>query len=185
MEPREWTPGARTGVVWNVLALPLAVIGLAVFGGVYAAAHGGSAVGVVDPSHLLPIATIFVALLVAHELIHGAAMRAFGATPRYGAGVIGRVMPYLYCTAPGHLFRKSAYLLVALAPFLTISLVGGLWIAFGPGGGWLVLPLGLHFAGCIGDIWVAALALRQTQGALFEDLKTGVRVHPPARHQEA
>ena len=48
-------------------------------------------------------------------------MRALGARPEYGVGVIGNVMPYLYCTAPGYRFRKSAYVSVALAPFLSHS----------------------------------------------------------------
>ena len=42
------------------------------------------------------------------------------------------------------------------------------------------MPLALHLAGCVGDFWLATLALRQPPGALFEDLKTGIRFHPAA-----
>ena len=61
-----------------------------------------------------------------------------------------------------------------------ISLVGAVCVAFVPYGGWLVIPLGFHLGGCVGDLWFLGMIARQPQGTVIEDLRTGVRFHRPA-----
>jgi Putative zincin peptidase len=41
-----------------------------------------------------------------------------------GAILVGRVMPALYATSEGHRFTRGQYLAVAVAPAVTISLLG-------------------------------------------------------------
>lgn len=182
-EVTEWTPGSRAAIVWNVVGLGLAALGIAVFSLAYAVTHGGEVsvtIGIADLSvPLLVIAT----LLPLHELIHGLAMRAFGARPSYGAGVLGKMVPYLYCTAPGYLFTKAQFIAVALAPFVAISLIGMMWVMYGPWGGWLIVPLGFHLGGCIGDFTATALVLTKSCGTLVEDLRTGMRFHSTNRNE--
>ncbi len=174
----EWIPGSRTAIVWNVAGLGIAALGIAIFSLTYAAAHGGEASVMIGVAEMAGPFLVFTALLPLHELIHGLSMRAFGARPTYGAGVLGKVVPYLYCTAPGHLFTRTQFIAVALAPFVVISLVGMLWVVYGPAGGWLVVPLGFHVGGCIGDFTATALILTKPRGTLVEDLRTGMRFRP-------
>jgi hypothetical protein len=70
---------------------------------------------------------------------------------------------------------------VALAPALLISVAGGLLVALAPFGGWLVVPLGLHLGGAVGDLWVTALVARQPRGTLVEDRKSGVAFFSPVK----
>jgi hypothetical protein len=48
-----------------------------------------------------------------------------------------------------------------------------------PFGAWLVVPLGLHFGGAVGDLWATGLMLSQPRGTLIEDTTTGVIFHHP------
>ena len=125
-------------------------------------------------------ASILVPTFVLHELLHGLAMSRYGARPTYGAGIYHKVLPYLYCTANGHRFTRTQFAVVCVAPVVLISFFGAFCVAFISYGSWLIVPLGIHLAGCIGDFWMLALAYRQPRGTLFEDLKTGVRILRPA-----
>ena len=44
---------------------------------------------------------VFCGTLVLHELVHGFAMRWYGAQPRYGVGVAAWFLPYAYATLQG------------------------------------------------------------------------------------
>jgi len=61
-----------------------------------------------------------------------------------------------------------------LAPLVLISGIGAVLVAFAPGGGWLVLPLGMHVGCAIGDLWLAAVTVFQPSDTRVEDRKTGV-----------
>lgn len=176
----EWHPGTATLVFWNILSIALAFLGLFVFGRIYTLTHGPGRSGELGIAPILISVVILLALLILHEWVHGLTMGRFGARPSYGGGIYRKVMPYFYCTAAGHTFTGSQFAAVSAAPALVISLVGVICVAFVPYGGWLVAPLGLHLAGCIGDLWFLALIFRQPQLTRFEDLKTGVRMFHPA-----
>lgn len=178
---REWQPDTSTLATWNLLGLGLAIVGGIAFMALYAATHGGEASvsfsGGEALRALLVTLVLIAALMVLHEWVHGLAMRSFGARPSYGIGVAGRVVPYAYCTAPGHLFDKRQFLTVTLAPgvMLTAICMAGIMLPFG---GWLVLPAAVHLGGCIGDVWVSAKVARMPGDMRFEDTITGVRFHP-------
>ncbi len=181
----DWYPDRTIVFLWTVLGIVLSFIGIALFALVYAVSRGSSTATVeLSGLDLMLGLMIFVALvvvlLVLHEWLHGLAMSGYGAKPEYGAGVLYKVMPYFFCTAPGHKFTKQQFAVVSAAPAVMISLVGALCVALVPLGGWLVIPLGIHLAGCIGDFWFLGMISRQPQGTLIEDLRTGTRFHRPA-----
>ena len=83
------------------------------------------------------IGIIFI--LALHELMHGLTMRLFGASPKYG--IIWKGM-MLYATSPGYAYPRNNYVIIALAPFILISIlvVLGMW-------------------GLQGTLWVALLGI--------------------------
>jgi hypothetical protein len=182
-----WTVGSALGALWTLLGTVLALVGTAGFGLLYALVHGRASVvlqgAAIVPASLVGLALIAL-LFALHELIHGLAMRAFGARPTYGAALLGRVLPVFFTTAEGHRFTRAQFLAVALAPLATISLLGALLVTLVPATGWLVVPLGIHLGGCVGDLWLTGLTLSQPRGTLVEDHRTGVvllRPLPEAR----
>ncbi len=120
-----------------------------------------------------------VLTIVLHELIHGLFMRIYGATPRYG--ILWNEMMF-YATSPGYAYRRNNYLVIALAPFVFISIlvVLGMWIFQGTL--WVVL-LGIcgtiNASGAIGDIWIMVIVLRYAAAALIMDERDGIRVFLP------
>jgi len=122
---------------------------------------------------------IIVVSVVAHEGVHGLAILAYGGRPTFGAGIASKVLPYFYCTAPDQRFSVARYVVIALAPTVVINgvLVAGLLSSIA---GWVVLPFAVHIAGCIGDWFLIAVALRAPRGSLVEDMKDGLVVYTPA-----
>jgi hypothetical protein len=171
----EWRPSARSGLWWSVLGLILVGAGLIVF----AIPVFGPRTRVsipIGPIEVVVVVGLTLLLALAHEGIHGAAMSRFGAKPKFGATVVAAVMPALYTTAPGHLFTRAQYLVIALAPGIAISIVG-FAACFSPIGPYLVVPLALHLGGCTGDAIASIRVLREAPGTLFEDLRDGIRFH--------
>lgn len=116
-----------------------------------------------------------LALMILHEGVHALVMVCFGGTPRFGATMIGKVIPALYCTAPGTRFTQTQYLVVALAPLVVLGAACAIVVAVVPLGGWLVVPAAVHLSGCVGDIVLAWVAARQSTGTRVEDLKSRMR----------
>lgn len=125
---------------------------------------------------VLLVVAITLLVVIAHEAIHGMVMLGFGARPRFGATLVGRVLPAIYATAAGHQFTRSQYLAIAMAPGTLVSGLG-LWACFGPWAGYLILPLALHLGGCVGDGFAAARVLHEPAGTQCEDLIDGIRFH--------
>jgi len=127
---------------------------------------------------LLTLAAIIVTVIV-HELAHGALMRFYGARPTFGA-IPSRLV--VYATAPGHAFRRSQYVAIALAPLAVISLIALMLINLLPGSTLLipvVICAALNVAGAAGDLWMTALVLRYPPDVYCIDEKDGVRVCSP------
>lgn len=176
----EWVPGSWMQVAWIVVGTGLLILGFIGFGLAYAVTHGMEARISVGGGELLLTLLITVPLFVLHELIHGVAMRLFGGGPRYGVGALNCLLPYFYCTAPGHRFTRQQFLLISLAPCVFISTVGAFAVALTPFGEVLIPALAIHFAGCIGDLWGVGVTLRRPRGTLVEDIKVGMRFYPPS-----
>jgi len=178
----EWRPNLATAVLWNLLAVPMMLGSLLLFFRLATLHLGASESAVFRPMDLLLLLLLTVvvtaALLAAHEGLHGLVMAGFGARPRFGALMIARLVPALFTTAPGHLFTRPQYLGVALTPAAIISTLGAL-ACLTPVGLYLVVPLAIHFAGCVGDFSASIRLLREPRGTRCEDLRDGIRFYRP------
>jgi hypothetical protein len=105
------------------------------------------------------IAAILLTLIL-HELTHGFMMKMFGAAPQYG--VLWKQLMF-YATSPGFVYRRNAFIAIALAPLILLStlVVAGMWLLSGT---LWVLLLGMcaaiNASGAIGDLWMTVIVLR-------------------------
>ncbi|HOT92302.1 MAG TPA: DUF3267 domain-containing protein [Anaerolineae bacterium] len=117
--------------------------------------------------------------IVLHELTHGLALRAYGAQPKYG--VMWQEMMF-YATAAGYAFRRNAYIVIALAPLVGLSLVG-MGLLMLPIPDWLLLIVvfcaALNVGSAIGDMWLVRVALGYPRVAYVVDEKDGLRMFMP------
>lgn len=180
----EWKPSRQDAVALNLAGLLAAVLGVAGYGALAITRHQPAESFVIAGTDLLlgllGMATTLVGLVVVHEGIHGLAMWPFGARPSFGVGMGGGgFLPYVYTTAPGHLFTRTGYVVVALAPSVILIALTAALVGWTPSGGWMVVPAAFHLAGCVGDWWLVGLAGRQPAGSRYEDLHEGLRIHLP------
>jgi hypothetical protein len=173
----EWRPSRSEAIAWTWVGIAVTVFGLALFAlpSMFRAGRiGGSVrIGLLD---VLVVVGLVSILVIAHEAIHGIVMLGFGARPRFGATLVGRVVPAVYATAPGHRFTRNQYLAVAAAPAVVITSLG-MGACFSPWAAYLILPLALHLGGCVGDGFAAWRVLREPAGTEFEDLQDGIRFY--------
>ena len=170
-------PGSSAAVSWTVLGAAVTVLGVGLFAfpSILRAGPAGATfqIGLVD---ILLVVALTAVLVVVHEAIHALVMLGFGARPRFGAILVGRVLPAVYATAEGHHFTRGQYLTVAAAPAVAVSVLGFV-ACLGPWAGWLIVPLAVHLGGCIGDGSACWRALREPSGTECEDLRDGIRFH--------
>lgn len=138
--------------------------------------EGNFKVGLVEIS--LAIAGILLTSVL-HELTHGLAMQMFGASPKYGIIWKGLM---LYATSPGYAYRRNNYVVIALAPFVFISLlvILGMWILQGTA--WVVLLAicgVVNASGAVGDMWITLIVLRYAATAYILDERDGIGVFLP------
>ena len=176
----EWRPGRSEAITWNVVATGVTIVALPLFA-LPSLIRAGLASGSVKISLLdvLLVVAVTSVLVIAHEAIHALAMLGFGARPRFGVTVVGKVAPAFYATAPGYRFTRRQYLAVIVAPALLVSGIG-LLACFGPWAGYLILPLALHLGGCTGDGFATWRVLHEPPSTKFEDLVDGIRFHRKA-----
>jgi membrane protein implicated in regulation of membrane protease activity len=172
---RDWHPSGLELIIWNVIALALFIFALGIFTNI----SSGDGTLSIDASDLVTALISLNALLLLHEFIHGQVMRRFGGKPQYGLKMIGRVVPVAYVTSPGSRFDRQQFLAISLAPFLLITIGGLVLVGALPNKSALPLALAVHTAGCIGDLWMVGVALRQPAGTTYEDRKDGIRFHYP------
>lgn len=184
---REWTPGKSAALWMNLAGLLLTGLALVGFALLYAVTHpnpGGAGFSITfRTGELVGLVLMVLGIVVGtviHELLHGVGIRTLGGRPRYGAKLVSGVMPVFYTTCPGLKLSKRAFTYVALLPGIVLALLPALWIAFGPGGGWLVVPAGFLLGGAIGDIVMTFVAWRTPKGTLVEDMAEGMRFFLPA-----
>lgn len=124
----------------------------------------------------------YILVLPFHEFIHGVTISVLGGKPHYGAK-----LPFaLYCGAKDQIFSCQYYRLIALAPFVIISLAGIVLTLLAPAlAPYFLFALVGNVSGAAGDIWMAQRLRRLPADALIEDLETGYRaweVLPLAEH---
>lgn len=172
----------------NILALlPMAGSAL-LLSGFLILYHNAGAPLVIDalPANLPNWLGTLSALVVLplHEWVHGLMIRRCGYTPRFGAKWF-----VLFATANGALFTRNAFIRVALAPLVAITLGGIGLMLFLPEGIalWVGLAVVINAAGTVGDLWMTLVALRFPPSALIQDcadsmciyMQTGVPFEQP------
>lgn len=178
---RHWTVSRPVVLTWILLGFALFLLGIWLFGAVYLLSHGVQEFSVeLGMVELVLLLVVTIGLLVLHEFLHALVMRRMGAAPSVGTDILLKIAPVLYTTAPGHRFSRREYLVVALAPMVVVSGFGAVWVALGPFGKELVQPLALHLGGCIGDLCVAGLILREPAETMFEDRRDGFTFRRPS-----
>jgi hypothetical protein len=126
------------------------------------------------PLTILALVLVSV-LLSVHELCHGLAFQTFGIRPRYGVNVRKGVA---YASASDHFVTRDAYLIVAMAPLVLITLgtVIGMTLT---GGGlrFVVALMGTVNAGsAVGDLWFFGVCLRYPRTLLVRDYGDGAEL---------
>lgn len=176
----EWIPDTKTAMLMNVGGIISTFGAILGFATLYSVAHPGPHTIEFSARELgLILSSVFLILflMVVHELLHGFALRTLGHKPKYGATMVGGVMPAFYCTAPGARLRKAGFTYVALLPGVVLAIVPAAYILAGlPLAGWLVVPAGVLLGGAIGDWFMTYKALRAPKFAQIEDMKDGLRI---------
>ncbi|MHB0987564.1 MAG: DUF3267 domain-containing protein [Bellilinea sp.] len=128
---------------------------------------------------VIVLALMFFTIVV-HEAIHGLGFILLAkAHPIFAFRGV-----YAYAAAPEWFIPRDPYLMIGLAPFMVISLVGlalmaivpAVWIA--P----LVLMCVVNASGAVGDLWVAVLLLRQPPEALSNDTGDEINIYAPGHN---
>lgn len=127
---------------------------------------------------------VFVASIILHEAVHGVLFLVFGGKPRFGVKLIGRFFPVAcYATARGPFFRNQ-YLLVSLAPFLTLTpvfLVIGILANSEGIAALAIMAMAMNVSGSIGDLMMAWKIRRHGRKTLYEDTADGFNWYVPSR----
>ena len=120
-----------------------------------------------------------VLTLILHELTHGLVMQMFGAKPKYGIIWKGLM---LYATSPGYAYHRNNYVVIALAPFVFISVLVVLGMCVLQGTAWvelLAICRGVNASGAVGDKWITFSVLRYAATAYIMDDRDVIRVFLP------
>ena len=118
-----------------------------------------------------------ILLILVHELVHGLFFYYYTrARPKFGLRLF-----YAYAAAPGWYLPRSNYFIVALAPFVLITVLGLLVMPIIP---LVIAPafifgLTMNAAGSVGDFAVVGWLLRQPAKLLVEDVGDSVNVFGP------
>lgn len=118
----------------------------------------------------------YAVILPVHEAIHAAVILGLGGRPRFGLK-----LPWaLYCSAPGQLFTRNGYIVVALAPLMLLTVAGAAvtWVAPNVGA-YIVFGLVGNVAGAVGDLECAARLRHLPRTVLIEDTQTGYTAFQP------
>jgi hypothetical protein len=125
-----------------------------------------------------------VLVMLIHELVHGVFFWRFaGQRPTFGIKGL-----YVYVAAPAEVyFPRNQYLIVGIAPFVLLTLVGLLLMIIVPV---VVVPILMLFiafnaAGAAGDLQMSARLLSYSPDTLMQDSGTSVIVYGPEKSQRA
>lgn len=124
----------------------------------------------------------FLVYLILHEAVHGAFMWYFSKKkPHFGIS-----LQYAYAGSDAY-FRRTPYLIIALAPFVVWGLVFGI-IALMLDSVWFWLFWFLeagNASGAAGDLYVFYVISRMPENVLVQDDGISMRIYAPAGRKEA
>jgi hypothetical protein len=87
-----------------------------------------------------------------------------------------------YATEPNYAFPRNEYLVVSLAPLVSLSILAcfGILIQAGTSNVWLwAVWATINGSAAIGDLWITAITLRYPEYAYIIDERDGIRVFLP------
>jgi hypothetical protein len=122
---------------------------------------------------------ILIPMLMLHEALHGLAFWSFTHDrPHFAFKVF-----YAYASLPGWYLPRGQYLVSALLPFFSITLLGFLLLWLLPPSWFIPLLLVIvsNAAGSVGDLVVAAWLLTRHRGVLAVDMGDAVTLYEPNR----
>ena len=128
-----------------------------------------------DLLFLIVLIAVFIALIVVHELIHGAFFWLFTRS----RPVFGLRGWYAFAAAPGWFLPRGQYLITTLAPFVLLSLLGMVLMAVLPvviAAIVLILTV-FNATSSVGDLWIAIRLVGQRGNVVAEDLGDGVNFY--------
>ena len=127
---------------------------------------------------------VFVAFIVLHEGVHGVLFLVLGGKPRFGVKLVGRFFPVAFYTTSRAPILRNQYLLVILAPFLTLTpvflAIGILANAEGIVA-LAIVAMAMNASGSIGDLMTAWKIRRHGRKTLYEDTESGFNWYVPSR----
>jgi hypothetical protein len=167
-------------VIINLLSLPFLLLwGVLFFWLASTLGRMPSEFGALTGSAAWLVFIFLLLLIVLHELVHGLAMRLYGARPRYG--FLWKALAF-YATAPGYTFPRRQYLTIALAPLVVLSLLAILLMFLLAGTPWvffIALFATINAASAIGDVWITGIVLHYPPAAYIGDERDGMRIFLP------
>lgn len=92
----------------------------------------------------------YLASAALHEGLHGAFFKLFAPERKLHSGVKNG---FAHIISPGSRFSKSQFIWIAAAPFVLLTLLGAVTMAFTGVYFWLGLLLITHAASCVGDFY--------------------------------
>lgn len=120
----------------------------------------------------------YVLILPLHEAIHALIILFWGGRPHFGVEFLAgtRIPLALYCGAKQQLFRRNAYVAIALAPLCIISIAALILTLLAPTLAFYLLLASVgNVSGAAGDVLVVWRLLRLPSHTLIEDTQTGYR----------
>jgi hypothetical protein len=114
---------------------------------------------------LIVLDVVFVIFL--HELIH-ASVVFLTHRQKPNIGIRGLI---IYAAAPENVLTKAQFIMMALAPFVSISIIGCvlIFLVQQPFWPWIFIPIVVNAAAAAGDFMAVLWALKQAGNAKFID----------------
>lgn len=133
---------------------------------------------------IVDVVVAFVLVMLIHELVHGVFYWRFaGRRPTFGIKGLN-----VYVAAPAEVyFPRNQYVIVGMAPFAVLTLVGLLLIIIVPVVvvSILILFIAFNAAGAAGDLLMSARLLSYSSDTLMQDSGTSVIIYGPEKSQRA
>lgn len=122
---------------------------------------------------------IYVFMIVLHEAVHGLFFWFFTRSkPVYALRLY-----YAYAAAPDWYLPRRQYLVIALAPFLLLTVLGLLLITVVPAGWFftLLVLVAVNASGAVGDVAIAIWVFLQPRDCLARDQGDEVTLYLPIK----
>jgi len=126
---------------------------------------------------------VLVAYIILHEAVHGVLFLVFGGRPRFGVKLVGRFFPVAFYATAREPILRNQYLLVILAPFLTLTpafLAIGILANAEDIVALAIIAMAMNVSGSIGDLMMAWKIRRHGRKTLYEDTKNGFNWYVPS-----